>query len=272
MASAAAQPVAARSDDRFFFIMALVMAATIFAGFSLQLAVGRSCFARPWLVHAHAVVFMGWVVLYVLQNSFVALGQIKLHRMLGRVALGWLALMVVLGIAVTVRMVRAGEVPFVFQPLHFLVFDSITLITAAALIGLGVANHRRTDWHRRLNYTAMAVLTGPAFGRLLPMPLLIPWAYHGAWLASLLFPLIGIIADARRVGRVHPAWLWGLAAVFAAEGVTDAISFTPLGQPLYRAVTAGSPGAAIAPLAFPGQPMCGSSARNAPCGQRNGGE
>ena len=64
-------------------------------------------------------------------------------------------------------------------------------------------------------------------------------------------PIIGIIADLRRDGRVHPAWWWGLAGIIGTEVITDIVTFTPIGLALYQAVTVGSPGAAIAPLAFP---------------------
>ena len=37
------------------------MTLVLVAGFSVQLALGRSSFAAPPLVHAQAVVFMGWV-------------------------------------------------------------------------------------------------------------------------------------------------------------------------------------------------------------------
>jgi hypothetical protein len=82
-------------------------------------------------------------------------------------------------------------------------------------------------------------------------PLLIPWAYQAAFAAVMLFPIIGIIADLRRDGRVHPAWWWGMGAMVVTEAMTDIISFTPIGLALYEAVTAGTPGALVPPLAFP---------------------
>lgn len=243
------QPAQAR-DDGFFMKTAIAMAAVIVAGFSLQLAMGRSSFASPLPVHLHAIVFMGWVAIYVTQTMLVAKGAIALHRRLGWIATGWVVAMVVLGILVTVRMVRAGTVPFFFTPLQFLVFDPLTVLTFAALIGAGVANRRRTDWHRRLNYCAMSILLGPAFGRLLPMPLLSPYAYEATLLAVLIFPVIGVVADVRRTGRIHPAWNWGIGAIVGSAILVELITFGPMGPPLYQVATAGSPGASIAPLEF----------------------
>lgn len=249
-----APPMAGR-DEGFFLGAAIAMALVLVAGFSLQLAMGRSTFASPPLVHAHAVVFMGWVALYLLQNIFVATGRMELHRRLGWLATGWIVAMLVLGWMVTVAMVRRGQVPFFFQPLQFLVFDPMSLITFAGLTTAAILLRRRTDWHRRLHFCAMTLLLGPGFGRLLPMPLLTPWAWEATLAASLIFPLAGIVWDLRRSGRAHPAWGWGLAAMAGCLVLTEAITYSPVGAVLYRAVAAESPGAAVAPLDFPAPPL-----------------
>src|SRR5215213_4062017 len=115
MASLAQKPLQpALGDERFFLRGAIAMALVIAAGFSLQLAMGRSTFASPLRVHAHAIVFMGWVAIYVMQNIFVATGRMALHRRLGWIAAFWLVPMVVLGCVVTATMVRNDQVPFFF--------------------------------------------------------------------------------------------------------------------------------------------------------------
>jgi hypothetical protein len=102
----------------------------------------------------------------------------------------------------------------------------------------------------------MSLLLGPAFGRLLPLPLLQPWAWEAAFAATLLFPAAGIWADIRRNGRIHPAWNWGVGTMLASFVLIEAITYSPVGLSLYRNVTAGSPGASVAPLEF-GQPITG---------------
>lgn len=243
-------PVAAR-DDRFFLFSAYAMAAVIFAGFSLQFAMGRSSFTQsPLLVHTHAVVFMGWVVLYVLQNVFAASGTMALHKRLGWIGAGWIVAMVVLGTTVTVQMVQMGRAPFFFQPLQFLVFNPLSVITFAGLTVAAIVLRRQTDWHRRLHFCGMALLLGPGFGRLLPMPLLIPWAYELTNVALLVFPVIGVIADLRRTGRVHPAWYWGIGTIVASTMLVEAITYSPVGTALYDTVVAGTRGADVAPREF----------------------
>ncbi|MGY4398314.1 hypothetical protein ACVWZA_003520 [Sphingomonas sp. UYAg733] len=244
----------AARESRLFLIMAFVMAGIIVAGFSLQLAMGRSSFASPLVVHVHAVVFMGWVVLYLLQNVFAANGSMALHRRLGWIGAVWMVAMVVLGTMVTVLMVRRGQAPFFFLPAQFLVFNSLSILTFAGLTTAAIMLRRQTEWHRRLHYCGMALLLGPAFGRLLPMPLLKPYANEVTFIAIMLFPLIGIAADLRRTGRVHPAWLWGIGTIVGLQLVIESLPYSSAGAALYRVATAGTPGAAMAPLDYPPPP------------------
>jgi len=237
-------------DEGFFLRGAIAMALVIVAGFSTQLAMGRSTFASPLLVHAHAIVFMGWIAIYVTQNVLVATDRISLHRRLGWIAAGWIVLMIVLGIAVTVAMARRGQVPFFFRPLHFLVFDPVSLFAFAGLTIAAIVMRRRTEWHRRLHFCGTSLLIGPGFGRLLPMPLLQPWAFEATFAAVMIFPIVGVVSDLRRSGRVHPAWKWGIAAMLGSLVLIQAITYSPIGTDIYRAVTAGSPGAEVAPLEF----------------------
>ncbi|MEA3081360.1 MAG: hypothetical protein QOD54_1028, partial [Sphingomonadales bacterium] len=151
-------PVAPSADDRFFVRGAIVMALTIVAGFSFQHAMGRSTFASPPLVHAHAIIFMGWVAIYLTQNLLIGAGRVDIHRKLGWIALGWIFPMVLLGCLVTLAMVRRGQVPFFFRPLQVLVFDPMTLFTFAGLTLAAVTLRRRTDWHRRLHFCGMSLL------------------------------------------------------------------------------------------------------------------
>lgn len=247
-------PTLSIGDERFFMRAAVAMAVVIVAGFSTQLAMGRSTFASPPLVHAHAFVFMGWVTIYVLQNVFVARDRMTLHRRLGWIAAGWMVLMLVLGCLVTVAMVRRGQVPFFFRPLHFLVFDPMSLFAFAGLTTWAILMRRQTQWHRRLHFCGMAMLLGPGIGRLLPLPLLSPLAWEATFAASLVFPIVGMVSDVWRSGYVHPAWRWGIGTMLCALVLTEAVTYSPAGTALYRAVTTGSRGASVPALAFTPKP------------------
>src|SRR5919107_20631 len=235
MATLVEQPLApVVGDERFFLRAAIIMALTIVAGFSFQYLMGRSTFASPARVHLHAFFFMGWVAIYLMQNIFVATGRMQLHRRLGWIAAVWIIPMVIMGLVVTVVMTRNGTIPFFFRPLHFLVFDPVTVLTFAGLTVAAVRLRKRTEWHRRLHFCGMSLLLAPAFGRLLPLPLLQPWAWEASFAATMLFPIAGVMADIRRSGRIHPAWHWGIATMIGVLVVTEAITYSPLGTSIYE--------------------------------------
>ena len=255
MATLAQPPVVpVAGDERFFVRSAIVMAVTIVSAFAFQHLMGRSTFASPLRVHVHAFFFMGWVAIYLAQNVFVATGRMTLHRRLGWIGAFWIVPMVVMGCVVTVAMVRNGYVPFFFRPLQFLIFDPVAVFTFAGLTIAAILMRRRTEWHRRLHFCAMTILLSPAFGRLLPMPLLQPWSWEVAYAAPLLFPIAGVWRDIRRTGRIHPAWQWGIATILASFVLVEAITYSSIGLSIYERVTAGSPGASVAPLEFPPPP------------------
>src|SRR3569623_2678557 len=130
----------------------------------------------------------------------------------------------------------------------------MTVLTFAGLTWAAIAMRRRTDWHRRLHYCGTAMLMAPAISRLLPSPLLMPYAYEAAFVPVLIFPAIGIVAALRRGRRVHPAWWCGGAVLACSLIATELLTFSPAGTAIYRAVTAGTPGAAVPPLAFGSPP------------------
>ena len=253
----AGQPprTAEQAERRFFLIMALVMAGTIVAGFAFNLAMGRSSFAVPAAYHAHAVVFMGWVALYVTQAVTIASGRRALHIRLGKIAYVWIPLMVAMGIVIMVTVARRNGGPFFFAVNEFLVSNIMLLLCFGGLALWALRRQRHNGWHRRLMLCAMAILTGPGLGRLLPMPLFMEWAWTISFLATLVFPAVAIAADLRRRGRVHPAYWWGTGLYVGTFLISMLLAFSPVGYSLTEAVIAGTPGAerpmhAFAPPGF----------------------
>lgn len=233
-----------RAERRFFFVMALVMTALIVAGFSLNLAMGRSSFAVPLVYHVHGMVMMAGLGLYITQTGLIAADRRGLHRKLGWIAAVWVPLMVATGLAVTYEALRARGGPFVFDMNQFLVSNPLHLAGFAGLVGWAIAVRSDTGWHRRLMYCGFAMLLGPGVGRLLPTPLFMPYAWYAvAVLPPLLFMLIGVAADWRRYGKAHPAWLRGIAILVGLQVAADLIAYSPIGYRFTEWFVSGSPGA-----------------------------
>jgi hypothetical protein len=242
------------ADLRYFRTCITVMAVILVSGFVFQLSMGRSSFSAPLVVHVHAFVFMGWVAITVTQAWLAAAGNRQWHRTLGAVGLAWVCAVAVLGPLVTIEAVRTARVPFFFQPQHFLLVNPISLLAFLGVFAAALTFRRHPDWHARLQVGGFAMLMGPGIGRLIPMPLLTPWAFEVATVIPLIVPVIGMVRDQRRTGRVHPAWAWPIGLMLAALVAARLIAFSPIGDAIYSTAAAGSVAEGTDGRAFPPPP------------------
>ncbi|MEE4207260.1 MAG: hypothetical protein V2I39_13280 [Erythrobacter sp.] len=242
MATTASRAVPVQGT-RFFTIMAFVMSGVIVTGFTLQVALGRSTFAVPWPYHVHGAIFMGWIALYLAQHVTISSGQRELHARIGQLAHAYVPVMVAAGILIMVTVARRTGGPFFFAVNEFLVSNLALLLCFGGLAFWALKARRYSGWHRRMMLVAMAVLTGPGLGRLLPLPLMIPNAWVLTICATFTFPLIGMIADLRSSGRVHPAYWWGLGTYVGVFAASMALAHSPLGLAFTEWVIAGTAGA-----------------------------
>lgn len=216
-------------ERRFFLIMALVFAATAVVGFGFSAAIRPWWLAAPWWVHGHALVFAGWVAIYVWQNLHVDGGRIARHRAMGWLALGWATLMVPVGVATTCLTIASHRTPPFFEPAFFLTLDPVAIATFYGFILAAIALRGAPDWHRRLMLAATITLTNPPLGRLVPMPLL--GGENGLW-AILLIQMMAyfvpaILHDRKYLGRIHPALVWGIAITLIDAAILKPISILP---------------------------------------------
>lgn len=243
MATAGAPQRATVRDTRFFTIMAFVMSGVILAGFSLNLAMGRSTFAVPLAYHVHAAIFMGWIALYLAQHVTISTGNRELHIRLGKLAYLWIPLMIAAGCMIIVVTARRTGGPFFFAQNEFFISNVAALLAFGWLALWALRSRRHTGWHRRLMLVAMSILTGPGLGRLLPMPLMIPYAWTIAVALTFAFPVIAMAVDRWRHGKVHPAYWWGVGIDAGAFLLSMLLAYSPLGYAITEWVVAGSPGA-----------------------------
>lgn len=243
MATIADTSAQVRGETRFFHVMAWIMSLVIVAGFTLHLVAGRSTFAVPAVYHVHAIIFMGWIALYLAQHLTIDRGAVALHVRLGKLAYVWVPAMVIAGCAIMIAVARRTGGPFFFDVNEFLISNLAMLVCFGGLAIWALRRQRYTGWHRRLMLCAMAVLTGPGLGRLLPLPLMIPNAWTITIAATMLFPAIAMVRDVRREGRVHPALIWGTALYAGTFIASMLLAYSPLGYAITEAVIAGTPGA-----------------------------
>lgn len=239
----APQLSAEQDERRFFLILASVISLCIVAGFSLNLAMGRSTFAVPLPYHLHGVVFFGWVGLFLAQSFLISRNNTALHRRLGMIAVAYVPLMVFLGLVIMTIVMRRTGGPFFFAQNVFLFSNTAHLLAFAGLTFAALKVRRHLGWHRRLMLCGFAILSGPGLGRILPLPLLIPYAWHVMFCVILLFPIAGMIRDKRKLGHVHPAWYWGVGTLLVLQAIADIAAYSPIGVPLTEQFLAGTSGA-----------------------------
>lgn len=231
------------AERRFFLYLSLAMSAVIVAGFSLNLAMGRSSFAVPAIYHLHAVIFFGWVVLFNVQAGLIAGNNRTLHRRLGILALGYAPMMAIFGVAMMITALRRNGGPFFFSQNLFLFSNGLLLIAFVGMVLWALRVRRHMGWHRRIMTCAMAMLCAPGVGRILPMPMLIPYAWEVGLAVVLVFPIAGMIRDKLRRGTVHRAWYWGIGVPVCVQIAASIFATSPIGITLTERLIAGTPGA-----------------------------
>jgi hypothetical protein len=209
--AAAVLPTSEQRERRFFLAMALLLIATAILGFGYFQYAGISSWAEPWWMHAHAVVSMGWLGFFALQNALVVRGSVGLHRRLGLFGAGYAGLLVVVDVALSLFVIASGSGDGIFMPANLLALNMMNVLTFGALFLAGFRLRHRMDWHKRLMLSATIAVSGPAFGRILIM--LDARTTLSFTLAILSYIVIGILFDLTEHKRLHPAYVWSFSAV-----------------------------------------------------------
>lgn len=203
-----------RQTRRIYLAISVLLTATAICGFwpgyfSPLLRGGTEHF---WFIHVHAAVFLGWIMLLSLQAVCVASDKLELHRKIGIGGAFWGALVIAVGlfvsVAAPVARVNAGQL----QPrvAELVVMYNLTdMAVFSVLFAFAIHHVSRPPLHRRLMVCAGIALTGAAVGRMLASGSL---AYLGAWLAPFMLAVAGDLALERRIHLVF--WLAGAAFVF----------------------------------------------------------
>lgn len=118
------------------------------------------------IIHVHATVFIGWLLLLILQTSLVSAGRVDLHRKLGIFAVVYAGIMVPLGwLAATDSLVRAKDA-FGRDPRVFYLIPTSEITVFGILIALAFRYRKVPAVHKRLIYVANVALLLAAVARI----------------------------------------------------------------------------------------------------------
>lgn len=194
----------------FYLVMALIMAAAVFGGFSQTIGDGliHPKVAPPTILYLHAALFTTWMLLFVTQTALVRAGNVALHRRLGLLGLVVGSVMPFVGVATAIAMRRfdilhfGAKLPFAAIPL----FDMVMFTPCFGLAMLW--RRQRPEHHRRLMFLATCSLIGAGLGRF-PVPdawFLAGWFDYG--IDALI--VAAMVRDRVAVGRISPVFVFGL--------------------------------------------------------------
>jgi hypothetical protein len=214
--------------DAYILKMAAVMTAFIlfaFAQWSLRGFTSPS--SAPVWVHVHGMSMLCWLALLVGQSLMIRSGNRAAHAAMGAVGLALILFIVATGLFAGYQAVVLHRVPPIFEVPGFLALTWTETLSFGLTVCAALALRKRSDWHKRLMLGATVVAMEPAFGRLVPVPLLGSWS---EWVILCL--QLGVIAygawqDRKASGIVHPAWATSAAIVVATHIAFEALAVFP---------------------------------------------
>ena len=246
MGTAAAEIGESRSVRRrlrkspFFTILGLIMLALAIGGFWPQYfsaVTGRAPQATTqfWLIHVHAAMFTGWLLLYLSQATLIMTGQARAHLKMGPwVAAYGFATAAVGLFAAGLLADRLGHRQNDFEAASaFVFFPVIDMVYFAAFLTAAVIYRKRPDLHKRAMFVATFSIAVVGLGRLVGR---IGFESALVWQPLNLAPLlIALCYDMFVCRKVYPIIAVGLAVHIVrlnAEHFASSEAWLPVGRAL----------------------------------------
>ena len=188
--------------------------------------------AQPLLIHIHATVFTGWLVLFLAQAILAVTKQVKWHLRLGKIGIGYGALLVVVGLITGV--LRSSRLPLGGPAEDLLFAATADMVVFSGFFAAAIVCRRKPQVHKRLMMVAANMLLIAAVARMKFIPP--PPAGLPLFFAIWFLPLIAAMAfDWWSQRRVHAVYFIGVTA-FVVRILAIAIHDTEVWRAFTRAV------------------------------------
>lgn len=204
----------------FFTILGLILLALALAGFWPQYF--GAVLGNPvepatqfWMIHLHAALFVGWLLLYVCQAALIMTGRTRRHVDWGPVIATYGFAIAAIGIFASVLLAhRRGVLANNFEiAASFVFFPLIDMIFFGGFLLVAMLYRKVSDLHKRAMFLATFSIAIVGLGRLVGrLPFDSPWVWQPINLAPL---LIALAYDAYYNRRIFPVMAVGLAAHLA---------------------------------------------------------
>lgn len=218
----AATAVASRVDveRRFFTSMVVAMALFVLAGFAPSyfmqpmlggLVTGREVPPITPLIHLHAATGSAWMLFLIWQANLIRGKQHQRHMANGLVGAGIALAAVIIGLTVAINAGQAGRHPPGWTSTAFLMLPFSSALLFGAFVASALWFRRKPDYHKRLMLIATTSILLPAGARLSTYFFhgILPPGPPGGLILVDLFIAVLVAYDLSKLGRLHPATLWG---------------------------------------------------------------
>jgi hypothetical protein len=235
-------------DRNFFLVMVALAWFGILRGFGGDIAdhLAKHKPAYPIIVHFHAVVFVSWLALFTVQIFLIRMKRLSVHKQLG-FALVWLAgVMAIIGPATALTMQHHEMADPSADP----AFLSVQFTDILAFVGLTTAAillRKVPASHKRLILLGTLYITDAGFARWLADSWIhvLGFGFWQFWIAlyfasNFLVVLVGIYDLVTR-RRLLPAYLIGVAGIFAVQMLSLSLYFSPAWQGCAKRMIAAWP-------------------------------
>jgi hypothetical protein len=132
-------PARVGADRNVFLVFTSLVWVAVLSGFGTDSFkhISKYGLDYPWIVHVHAVAFVGYLTLFTAQVAFIRSARIDIHRSLGSAGAALAAVMIVLGPATALivdetRFMATGRTP------EFLAVQLGDILAFAGLTGAGL--------------------------------------------------------------------------------------------------------------------------------------
>lgn len=235
-----------REDRKIYLVWVALMWAGLIAGFGLNIAYHfLKEIPRPaWVIYVHGAVFTGWMFILTTQVFLIQSKRFTLHQKIGKLALWWAGLMLLLGPAAFLTKdaqllahPHANQSFIPFMAVNISDIGGFGLFTAA-----GYFLRRDPASHKRMMMLAMVAMADPGFSRI-THALLNP--YPADFLPNLIatfygnFLLIGLMAgwDWWRRGTLNRPFAIGAVLLVASEVGAVALQYSLAWKQIATAIT-----------------------------------
>lgn len=166
----------------------------------------------PFIIHFHAAIFVGWLAVFFAQVSFAATGKMAWHLRLGRIAIAYGVVLIVVGLATGVT--RAAE----RDPgadAQFLLNTIMDMVCFGIFFVVAVQYRRKPEIHKRAMIVAATMLLIAPTSRFWFLPeLSLPAQIRPFYLFWLLPMLAAVAYDVTRRRLIHPVYVAGFITAF----------------------------------------------------------